>query len=79
MPQPLSTGFMTKLLSLLSCSIALRSFLERLALTCERVIGEVSRRSSRYLAKLGLVVEPGSHFDFFLNGCRLNALREFLK
>ena len=46
---------------------------------CERVLGEAFRKISKYLARLGLVVEPGSHLDFFLNGCRVKALREFLK
>ena len=46
---------------------------------CERVLGESFRRSSRYLARVELVVEPGSHLDFFLNGCGVKALREFLK
>ena len=35
---------------------------------CERVLGEVFRRSSRYLARFELVVEPRSHLDFFLKG-----------
>ena len=35
---------------------------------CERVLGEVFRSSSRHLARFELVVEPGSHLDFFLNG-----------
>ena len=31
---------------------------------CERILGEAFR-SSKYLARLELVIEPGSHMDSF--------------
>ena len=46
---------------------------------CERVLGKAFSRSCKYLARLTLVVEPGSHLDFFFNGCGVKALREFQK
>ena len=44
---------------------------------CKCILGAF--RSSKYLARLELVIEPGFHLDFFLNGCVVKALREFLK
>ena len=46
---------------------------------CERVLSEAFTRSSKFLARLKLVVEPGSHLELFLNGCGVNTLLEFLK